>query len=72
MQDVESFTRDEARRHLQKVGLDEARIEEAITGRAEARKNKDYKRADEIRNMLLEKEIMLLDTPQGTKWRIKK
>jgi cysteinyl-tRNA synthetase len=71
-QDVESFTRDQARRHLQKVGLDEAQIEEAIRGRAEARKNKDYKRADEIRNMLLEKEIMLLDTPQGTKWRIKK
>ncbi len=71
-QDVESFTRDDARRHLVAVGLDESRIEDAIKSRIEARRNKDYQRADEIRNGLLEKGIALLDTPQGTKWRIKK
>ncbi len=71
-QDVESFTRYQTARHLREVGLDEAQIEDAIQGRAEARKNKDYKRADEIRNTLLKKGITLLDTPQGTKWRIKK
>jgi cysteinyl-tRNA synthetase len=36
-----------------------------------ARKNKDYQKSDEIRNMLLEKGIALLDTPKGTEWRIK-
>jgi cysteinyl-tRNA synthetase len=54
------------------VGLDESTIEDAIKTRIEARRNKDYTQADEIRNGLLEKGITLLDTPQGTKWRIKK
>src|SRR5208283_1451244 len=71
-QDVETFTRDETRRHLIAVGLDASRIEDAIKTRIEARRNKDYTQADEIRNRLLEKGITLLDTPQGTKWRTKK
>jgi cysteinyl-tRNA synthetase len=71
-QDVESFTRDVARRHLIAVGLDESAVEDAVKARIEARRNKDYSRADEIRKELLEKGIALLDTPQGTKWRIKK
>ncbi len=71
-QDVEAFTRDETRRHLIAVGLDASAIEDAIRERIEARRNKDYTHADEIRNRLLEKGIALLDTPQGTKWRIKK
>jgi len=71
-QEVETFTRDESRRHLIAVGLDESTIEDAIKTRIEARRNKDYTQADEIRNGLLEKGITLLDTPQGTKWRIKK
>ncbi len=71
-QDVEGFTRDVARRHLIAVGLDASAIEDAIKARIEARRNKDYTQADEIRKGLLEKGIALLDTPQGTKWRIKK
>jgi cysteinyl-tRNA synthetase len=71
-QEVETFTRDETRRHLIAVGLDESTIEDAIKTRIEARRNKDYTQADGIRNSLLEKGITLLDTPQGTKWRIKK
>ena len=42
-----------------------------FSDRIEARKNKDFQKADEIRNMLAEKGIMLLDTPGGTQWRIK-
>jgi cysteinyl-tRNA synthetase len=71
-QDVETFVRDEARRHLIAVGLDEPAIEDAIKARIEARRNKDYTQADEIRKRLLDKGVALLDTPQGTKWRIKK
>jgi len=70
--DVASFTRYESHRHLSSAGLDEDSVEAAIRGRAEARQNRDFKRADEIRKELLEKGILLLDTPQGTKWRIKK
>jgi len=46
-------------------------IERLLAERSEARKNKDFKRSDEIRDMLLAKNIQLLDTPQGTSWKIK-
>ncbi len=36
--------------------------------RTRARQNKDYKRADEIRELLLTKGIKLEDTPHGTRW----
>ena len=45
-------------------GLD-AEIEALITERQEARKNKDFARADEIRDELAAKGITLKDTPQG-------
>lgn len=44
-------------------------IDELVTERDEAKKNKDYQRADEIRNILTEQGIVLEDTPQGTQWR---
>jgi len=39
--------------------------------RAEARKNKNFSRGDEIRDMLLEQGIQLLDSAQGTTWKVK-
>ena len=45
-----------------------AEIEAAIAKRAEAKKNKDYKLADQIRAELAAKGITLQDTPQGVKW----
>ena len=44
-------------------------IEKLILSRTEARKNKDFKRADEIRNELLEMGIVLEDTREGVKWK---
>ena len=58
-------------RCLRRIGLDESFVENAILERAEARKNKNYQKSDEIRNTLSEKGIALLDTPKGTEWRIK-
>ncbi len=46
-------------------------IEALIVERAEARKNKNFKRSDEIRDELLAKDIMLLDSAQGTTWKVK-
>ena len=45
-----------------------AMIEEKIQARYEAKKNKDFKQADAIRNDLAELGISLLDTPNGTLW----
>jgi cysteinyl-tRNA synthetase len=49
-------------------GLDEAAIEALIEERSRARKNRDFARADEIRNELAKQNIILEDTPQGTRW----
>ncbi len=40
-------------------------IQALVEERQEARKNKNFARADEIRDMLKEKGITLKDTPQG-------
>ncbi|MBQ6887230.1 MAG: cysteine--tRNA ligase [Lachnospiraceae bacterium] len=44
-------------------------IEKLIEERQNARKNKDFKRADEIRDELLNKGIILEDTREGVKWK---
>ena len=46
----------------------DSEIEELIAKRTEARKNKDFKTADAIRDQLKEMGIVLEDTPQGVKW----
>lgn len=44
-------------------------IEKLIEERQAARKNKDFARSDEIRNLLLEKGIILEDTREGVRWK---
>ena len=46
-------------------------IEQLIAERTEARRSKNWARADEIRDLLTEKGIFLEDTPQGIRWRRK-
>ena len=48
--------------------LDEE-IEQMIEARQAARKARDFQKADEIRNALLEKGIILEDTREGVKWK---
>lgn len=45
-------------------------IKNLIKEREDARKSKNFKRADEIRDELKERGIILMDTPQGTRWKI--
>ena len=51
------------------IAVDE--IERLVAERTAARKGKDFKRSDEIRDQLLATGIELLDSPSGTEWRIK-
>lgn len=50
-------------------GLSDAEIEQLIAQRAQARKDKNWARSDEIRDQLLAQGIELLDSAQGTTWR---
>ena len=58
-------------KYLNKLDIDEAFIENKIAERAEAKKNKNFQLADEIRSDLNDKGIILMDTPEGVKWDIK-
>lgn len=56
--------------HTESESVDNAdEIERLVAERAEAKKNKDFKRADEIRNVLKNRGIALEDTANGTLWR---
>jgi cysteinyl-tRNA synthetase len=51
--------------------LDDAAIEQSIAERTAAKKAKQFARADEIRNQLLEAGIILEDTKDGVRWKRK-
>jgi len=45
-------------------------VEDMIRRRADARASKDWSRADEIRDALTERGVVLEDTAQGTRWKV--
>ena len=53
------------------IGDDGLMIDDLIKERNLAKKNKDYEEADRIRKLLLENDILLEDTAEGTIWRQK-
>ena len=56
--------------HVDVESVDNAEeIERLVAERTEAKKHKDFKRADEIRNLLKGRGIALEDTANGTLWR---
>ncbi len=56
---------------LQELGLSEADVEALINERLEARRNKDFSRADQIRDGLAARGVELLDSPTGTTWKVR-
>lgn len=53
------------------VDVDEELVNRLIVERKEARESKNWARADEIRNELSAMNIELLDTKEGTTWKVK-
>ncbi|HOT45217.1 MAG TPA: cysteine--tRNA ligase [Spirochaetota bacterium] len=54
-----------------KTDIDASWVESMIAERIQAKKDRNFKRADEIRAELTEKGIVLEDTKEGTRWKIK-
>lgn len=52
------------------LGIDVDRVEELIEARTQARTEKDWERADAVRDQLAAMKIEVLDSPEGTSWRI--
>ena len=70
-QDPDEFISEMKEKYLSKLKITINEIENKITKRAEAKKNKDYETADAIRAELDKKGILLNDTKNGTTWDIK-
>jgi cysteinyl-tRNA synthetase len=64
------FLEQEQQRKAQSLTITSDEIEKLIKERNEARRKKNWPRADEIRDHLASQGIMLEDTAQGTVWRI--
>ncbi|MCX7823593.1 MAG: cysteine--tRNA ligase [Syntrophobacterales bacterium] len=69
-QPPEEFFRQQNLLKLKTTGMTVEELESWIAKRAEARREKRFEEADQIRAMLSEKSIQLEDTPQGTRWRV--
>lgn len=69
-EEPEHYYQEQKKRGLKRRGLVEKEILDLIEERNRARKEKNWKKADEIRNLLLSKGITLEDTPSGTHWKI--
>jgi cysteinyl-tRNA synthetase len=65
-----SYLDAEKGRHLAAAGLDVTGIERLIGERVAARKAKDFKRSDAIRDELLARGVVLKDSAEGTTWSV--
>jgi cysteinyl-tRNA synthetase len=52
------------------IAIDESRVEASIAARNAARKAKNFKEADRIRDELAKMGVVLKDSPEGTTWEV--
>jgi len=69
--DPASWLNEQNLKGLKEHGLSEADVEALINERLEARRNKDFSRADQIREDLAARGVELLDSPAGTTWKVR-
>ena len=66
----EAFLARRRERLCQVRGIDPGQVERLIAERTEARQQKDFARADAIREELAQRSVELMDSPAGTTWRV--
>jgi cysteinyl-tRNA synthetase len=70
LEEPDNYYMQDRNREARKRGLDVGEIDRLIEERKNARQAKDWKRADELRRILAEKKILILDSPVGTTWKM--
>jgi cysteinyl-tRNA synthetase len=70
LEDPDQYFTQDRDKEARKRGLDVGEIDGLIEARRAARQARDWKRADEIRQILAEKQIIIQDSPAGTTWKI--
>jgi cysteinyl-tRNA synthetase len=68
--DADRFFAADKETELRKRGLDIAEIEDLVRQRQAARQEKNWAKADDIRNQLARLQIVLKDSANGTRWMI--
>jgi cysteinyl-tRNA synthetase len=69
--DVSAFMEEVKEKRLGAMGISRADIEDLLGQRLEARKTRDWARADAIRDELEAKSIVVMDTAAGVDWRVR-
>jgi cysteinyl-tRNA synthetase len=71
LEDPAAFFKEKKSKTLRQGTVDEALVEKLIGERTQARKEKDWSRADQIRDQLDAMNVVLEDRPEGTVWKTK-
>jgi cysteinyl-tRNA synthetase len=68
--EIDAFHAQVRQRHIAALGLTEDDIQAQILRRKELRDQKLWADADQLRADLLARGVALMDTPEGTTWRV--
>ncbi len=71
LEDPDEYFEKDKEREARKSGLDVEEVERLIDERKRARESKDWHRADELRDLLAARGIIIKDTSISTTWKVK-
>ena len=71
LEDPDEYFEKDRKREAGKLGLDVQEVEQLIDERKKARESRDWPRADELRDLLSARGIIIKDTSTSTTWKVK-